>query len=40
MKMKEIDYILSMIQLYSYKLLTCKIGNALMDFRKRYTLGR
>ena len=33
-----IDNILSKIQLYSYLLPTCKIGNAIMDFRKKYTL--
>ena len=35
---KKIDYILQMIQLYSYLLPTVKIGNAIMDFRERYTL--
>lgn len=35
---KKIDYILQMIQLYSYLLPTVKIGNAIMDFRK-YTLN-
>ena len=33
-----IDKILSKIQLYSYLLLTCKIGNAIMDFRKKFTM--
>lgn len=33
-----LDKILSKIQLYSYLLPTCKIGNAIMDFRKRYTI--
>lgn len=32
----KIDDILSKIQLYSYLLPTCKIGNAIMDFRCRY----
>ena len=36
--MKKIDYILQMIQLYSYLLPTVKIGNKIMDFRERYTL--
>lgn len=36
----KIDYMLQMIQLYSYKLPTCKIGNAIMDFRLKYTVGR
>jgi hypothetical protein len=36
--MKKIDYILQMIQLYSYKLPTVKIGNWIMDFRYKYTL--
>lgn len=36
--LKKIDYMLSRIQLYSYKLPTVKIGNWIMDFRKRYTL--
>ena len=35
---KRIDYILQTIQLYSYLLPTKKIGNAIMDFRKKYTL--
>lgn len=40
-KMKhKIDYMLQIIQLYSYKLNTCKIGNAIMDFRLKYTLNR
>lgn len=34
----RIDYILQMIQLYSYKLPTVKIGNKIMDFRCKYTL--
>ena len=33
-----IDKILSKIQLYSYLLPTCKVGNAIMDFRKRHTI--
>lgn len=36
----KIDYILQIIQLYSYKLPICKIGNAIMDFRLKYTLDR
>lgn len=35
---KEIDYVLQIIQLYSYLLPTCRIGNKIMDFRKKYTL--
>ena len=35
---KRIDYILSMIQLYSYLLPTCKIGNAIQNFRDKYTI--
>lgn len=35
---KEIDYVLQTIQLYSYLLPTCKIGNLIMDFREKYTL--
>ena len=35
---KKIDYMLQMIQLYSYKLPTIKIGNWIMDFRNKYTL--
>ena len=37
---KRIDYILAMIQLYSYKLPTVKIGNKIMDFREKHTLNR
>ena len=37
---KKIDYILQIIQLYSYKLPTVKIGNKIMDFRLKYTLGK
>lgn len=36
--LKKIDYLLQMIQLYSYKLHTIKIGNWIMDFREKYTL--
>ena len=36
--LKKIDYMLQMIQLYSYKLPTVKIGNWIMDFRKKYTI--
>lgn len=35
---RKIDYLLQMIQLYSYKLPTVKIGNWIMDFREKYTL--
>lgn len=35
---EKIDDILSRIQLYSYKLPTVKIGNLIMDFRKKYTI--
>ena len=35
-----IDYILQTIQLYSYKLPTAKIGNAIMDFREKYFLHK
>lgn len=42
-KMKEmknkIDAMLSRLQLYSYLLPTVKIGNAIMDFREKYTLS-
>lgn len=38
-KMKnKLDAVLSRIQLYSYLLPTVKIGNAIMDFREKYTL--
>lgn len=37
--MKRLDMILSKIQLYSYLLPTCKIGNWIMDFRKKYTMN-
>ena len=36
--LKAIDNILSTIQLYSYLLPTAKIGNWIMDIRKKYTL--
>ena len=36
----KIDCILNKIQLYSYLLPTVKIGNAIMDFREKYTLER
>ena len=36
---KKLDYILQMIQLYSYKLPTVKVGNIIMDFRMKYTLS-
>lgn len=35
---KKFDYILQIIQLYSYLLPTCKIGNSIMNFRERLTL--
>ena len=34
----KLDDVLSRIQLYSYLLPTVKIGNAIMDFREKYTL--
>lgn len=37
-KLKK-DYILQMIQLYSYLLSTVKIGNRIMDFRKKHTMN-
>ena len=37
-KMRLIDAVLNRIQLYSYLLPTVKIGNAIMDFREKYTL--
>lgn len=36
--MRLIDAVLNRIQLYSYLLPTVKIGNAIMDFREKYTL--
>lgn len=37
---KKLDYVLQMIQLYSYRLLpTVIIGNWIMDFRKKYTIN-
>lgn len=36
--MHKLDVVLSQIQLYSYLLPTVKIGNAIMDFREKYTL--
>lgn len=35
----KLDAVLNRIQLYSYFLTTVKIGNAIMDFRKKYTLS-
>ena len=35
---RKVDYVLQVIQLYSYKLPTVKIGNWIMDFREKYTL--
>jgi len=37
--MKRLDYILQLVQLYSYLLPTTSIGNYIMDFRKKYTLS-
>jgi hypothetical protein len=34
----KIDYVLQVIQLYSYLLPTVKIGNTIMDFRTKYTI--
>ncbi|WP_158682963.1 hypothetical protein [Dorea sp. Marseille-P4042] len=34
----KLDDVLRRIQLYSYLLPTVKIGNAIMDFREKYTL--
>lgn len=34
----KLDAVLNQIQLYSYLLPTVKIGNAIMDFREKYTL--
>lgn len=36
--LSKVDYILQIIQLYSYLLPTGKIGNAIMDVRKKYTI--
>lgn len=35
---KKVDYVLQIIQLYSYLMPTCRIGNKIMDFREKYTL--
>lgn len=35
----KLDNMLNQIQLYSYLLPTVKIGNAIMDFREKYTLS-
>ena len=35
----KLDDVLNLIQLYSYLLPTVKIGNAIMDFREKYTLS-
>ena len=35
----KLDAVLNRIQLYSYLLPTVKIGNAIMDFREKYTLS-
>lgn len=34
----KLDAVLNRIQLYSYLLPTVRIGNAIMDFREKYTL--
>ena len=36
---KKIDYILQMIQLYSYLLPTVRIGNSIMNLREKYLLN-
>lgn len=36
--MEKIDYVLQMVQLYSYLLPTRTVGNAIMAFRERHTL--
>lgn len=36
----KLDGVLNQIQLYSYLLPTARIGNAIMDFREKYTLSR
>lgn len=35
--MNKLDSVLNKVQLYSYLLPTCKIGNWIMDFRLKYT---
>lgn len=35
----KIDRILQIIQLYSYLLPTIRVGNAIMDFREKHTIG-
>lgn len=35
---KKFDYVLQIIQLYTYLLPTHKIGNYIMDFREKYTM--
>lgn len=37
---KKLDRLLQNIQLYSYLLPTCKIGNWIMDFRLKYAIRR
>ncbi|MCD7996529.1 MAG: hypothetical protein LUH21_04765 [Clostridiales bacterium] len=37
-RLQRIDDFLSRVQLYSYKLPTVKIGNAIMDFREKHIL--
>ena len=37
---RKLDYVLQMVQLYSYRLPTVKIGNTIMNFRRKYTLRR
>lgn len=38
--MAKIDRLLATIQMYSYLLPTCKVGNAIQDFRLKYTMNR
>lgn len=35
---RRLDYILQIVQLYSYLLPTLQVGNRIMDFRIKYTL--
>lgn len=36
--MAKIDRLLATIQLYSYLLPTCKVGNGIQTFRSKYTM--
>jgi len=36
--MAKIDRLLATVQLYSYLLPTCKIGNTIQTFRLKYTM--